>query len=85
MNHSRLKQTQLNLLGSLEAATLSVGIHLEDGIPSRMYWISGEDPDGNQILLWSDCTSEGPRGGLNLADVLSDLLEIFRLTRPPSD
>lgn len=85
MTHSRLKQHQLNLLGRLEAATLNVGLHLEEGIPSRMYWISGEDDEGNQILLWSAATSEGPRGGLNLADVLSDLLEIFRLTRDSSD
>lgn len=77
--------TQLDLLGSLPAARLDVTIHLNDGEPSRDYWISGTDINGEQVLLWSDTTSEGPRGGLNLADLLSELLDIFKLTRGGAD
>ncbi len=85
MARSQLRHTQLTLLGTLPAAKLEITLHLEDGIPGRQFWISGTDLDGEQVLLWSDSTSEGPRGGLNLADLLTELLEIFRLTRTGGD
>lgn len=78
---SRVRTTQLSLLGTLEAATVTVTIHMREGIPDRSWWISAVDDEDNQILLWSDQTSEGPRGGLNLAELLTELLEVFRLTR----
>lgn len=78
---SRVRQTQLNLLGTLEAATVTVTIHMENGIPSRSYWLSAVDDLDQQILLWSDTTSRGPGDGLNLAELISDLARVFRLTR----
>lgn len=78
---SHVRRTQLNLLGTLEAATVTVTLHLEDGVASRIYWLAAEDDEGNQILLWSDRTAEGPHGGINLAELLTDLLEVLRLAR----
>lgn len=79
MHRSPVREHQLTLLGNLEAATLRLHIHLENGRPLRQYWIEAEDPDGTIILSWSDATSPGPRNDLNLAEVMTDILEIFRL------
>lgn len=79
--NSHVRTTQLTLLGTLEAATVTVTIHMENGIPSRSYWISAVDDEERQILLWSDRTGKGPSGGLNLAELAKDLANVFRLAR----
>lgn len=83
--HSKLRQSQLNLLGQLPAATITITLHVEDGIVSRNWWISAVDDNEDQVLLWSDRTPPGPHGGLNLAELLTALLEITRLLRTASD
>jgi hypothetical protein len=82
---SRVRKTQLNLLGTLPAARIDLTFHMEDGVAQRQWWISAVDDEENQILLWSDSTSQGPHGGLNLAELLTQLLEVLRLARGPSD
>jgi hypothetical protein len=82
---SRVRRTQLDLLGSLPAARVDLTFHIHDGIPGRTWWISAVDDEENQILLWSDSTAAGPHGGLNLAELMTQLLEIFRLTRVPEE
>lgn len=79
---SRVRRTQLNLLGTLDAATVTITLHLHDGVASRDWWITAEDDEGDQILCWSDRTGEGPHGGLNLAELLTQILEVLRLSRP---
>lgn len=79
-----LRRSQLNLLGQLDAASITVQLHVYDGVISRDWWISAVDDDDTQILLWSDRTPEGPHGGINLADLLTKLLEISRLVRAAS-
>lgn len=85
MELTNLKQHQLNLLGQLEAARIDLTFHVERGRPLRQFWISAEDPSGEQILLWSDRTAPGPHGDVNLAEVMTTLMEVFRLTRVPND
>lgn len=79
-----IRQHQLTLLGELPAARLTIYLHTNDGVIDRNWWIEGLDDDENRILLWSDRTGQGPRGGLNMADLLASLLEISRLLRIPS-
>lgn len=76
-----LKELQLNLLGELPLARLTLHVTLEEGVASRDYWVSGEDEDGDQVCMWSARTGAGPAGGLNLPEVMQTLHQILRLTR----
>lgn len=76
-----LKQLQLNLLGELPASTVTLTLHLDNGVASREYWITGEDDAGEQVCLWSSRTSGGPGGGVNLAEVMQTLHQVLRATR----
>lgn len=78
---TRLRRSQLNLLGQLEAAHIRIDLHVENGIVQRTWWIGATDDNEDQVLLWSDTTPPGPHGGLNLAELMSALLDIFRLIR----
>lgn len=84
MQH-RLREAQLTLLGTLPAATMTVRIHLDNGVADRSWWISAQAEDESQILLWSDRTSPGPNGGLNLAELMVALQDVLRLAHgdPP--
>lgn len=85
MELTRLKEYQLTLLGQLEAARLTITLHLDEGKPSRDFWITGEDLDGQTVLLWNSRTGPGPWEGINLAELMTALMEIFRLTRADTD
>lgn len=85
MAQSQLRQSQLNLLGQLEVATIELRFHLSHGRASRDWWITGYDDDGNIILLWSDRTSPNRGGDLNLAELMTSLLEVLRLARETSE
>lgn len=76
-----LKELQLNLLGELPVANLTLHLHLNEGVASRDFWISGEDDTGEQICMWSTRTGAGPGGGVNLAEVMQTLHQVLRLTR----
>lgn len=76
-----LKELQLNLLGELPVARMSVHLHLENGVASRDYWIAGEDENGEQVCMWSARTGLGPAGGVNLAELMQKLHQLLRLTR----
>lgn len=78
---SKLRQAQLNLLGQLDAAHIRIDLHVKEGVVQRDWWIGATDEDDEQILLWSDRTPPGPHGGLNLAELMGELLNIFRLIR----
>jgi len=85
MTHSKLRQTQLTILGNLDAATIEVKLHVYNGVIDRSWWIVGKDDDEDLVLMWSDRTAEGPHGGISLAELLTQLLEITRLLREPSE
>lgn len=85
MAQTQLHQSQLTLLGQLEASTVEVKLHLEAGRPLRTWWITGYDEDESIVLMWSDRTSPNREGDLNLADLMTALMEIFALTKPPSE
>lgn len=80
----RLKEHQLTLLGQLPAATITITLHVQHGRILRQWWITGVDENDDQVLVWSDATAEGPHGGINLAELLTQLLEVSRLVREPS-
>lgn len=82
---SHVKLTQLDLMGRLEASTITVTIHLERGRPDRTWWITGTSDTEDTILTWSDRTSPGPHGDLNLAELMTALMDVFRLTRLPGE
>lgn len=83
MTHS-LRESQLTLLGQLPAATVTITLHVDNGQPDRTWWLSAVDDHDNQVALWSDRTSPGPHGGLNLAELMVALQDVFRLTRGDS-
>lgn len=76
-----LRQSQLTLLGTLPAARIDITIHLDNGSPDREWWLRAMDDEENLVALWSDRTSPGPRGGLNVAELLTALLDVLRLVR----
>lgn len=80
----KLREHQLTLLGQLPAATITITLHVNEGTILRQWWITGADEKDDQVLCWSDATSEGPHGGLNLAELLTELLAIARMLREPS-
>lgn len=80
MKHE-VREAQLNLLGQLPVAKVTITLHVEDGVPARQWWISGEDLDGDQLLMYSSATSAGPAGGLHLPELMQELHQVFRLTR----
>lgn len=84
MDH-RLREAQLNLLGQLPAARMTVTLHMDNGVADRSFWISAVDEEENQILLWSDRTRPGPNGGLSLAELMVALQDVLRLAHgdPP--
>jgi hypothetical protein len=78
---SRLRESQLNLLGQLPAAKVTVTIHLDNGVPDRTWWLTAVDDAENICALWSDRTNRSPRGDLSLAELMVSLQDVFRLTR----
>lgn len=78
---SKLRESQLNLLGQLPAATVTITIHLDNGVPDRTWWLSAVDEAENMVALWSDRTNRSPRGDLSLAELMVALQDVFRLTR----
>ena len=75
------REAQLNLFGQLPVGTMTITLHFQDGEPLRQWWVEGMDPSGERILLFSDATGPSPRGGLNLAQLMSSLMELFATVR----
>ena len=84
MQH-RLREAQLTLLGTLPAARMTITLHVDNGVADRSWWLSAVDEEENQVLLWSDRTSPGPNGGLNLAELMVSVQDVLRLAHgdPP--